>query len=129
MPSPDWRDGVRAAEALATDQSPQAIELLRRLLDHPDLAVVRAAATALLRHGPAGWTAALEALWHNQEDGRAAQFREAFLDLMIAGEDVETALAAMVDDPPTPAAGRGAREMLMHLDLRPVEYIPDENGE
>ncbi len=127
--SPDWATRQQAVTLLRQQGDEDARRLLATMLKDDDLAVIGAAVEALLTLGEPGWVAALEGVWNTELPGEHEQFRSAFLDLILAGVDVESALQNHVDDPRTPQSTRGALEMLMDLGLRPTAYITDENGE
>lgn len=125
-----WADRVRAARGLAGVGTEPAVEGLRVLLVDPDdTAVAEAAASALLRRGDPEWDAVLEAVWRAEEVGRSEALRAAFIELQIAGIDVESRLEARAGAADSTAARKGALETLMGLGLRPVEYIPDDDEE
>ena len=125
--SPDVAERVRAAARLADRHGGYTWDLLARLLHDVDAAVCGAAASTLLARGDRGWDLVLDAVWRSDDVGVGESLRAAFVDLLVAGDDVESELVRREQQSSSPAVQRGAREMLMALDMRPVEVIDDED--
>lgn len=125
LASERWEDRLQAVETLRRSSDGSAVSLLASLLQDGNLAVIDAAAPALLACGEDGWTSALEAVWNSDDTAQTEAIRTAFVDLILAGEDVETPLSDHLARPRSQDAARGANEMLIALELRPAADYDD----
>lgn len=127
--STDWAERMRAVEVLAELDTPTGWATIESLLADPDVAVIGAAAGALFGHGRDGWQAVLAVLWFNGDVATAEQIRSRAVDRLMAGEPVEQILDDLSRTGHRGAVRKGARELLMGLGMRPVEFMEDEDDD